>query len=1709
VNRYVTTIFLILISVVLLVAGFLGIVATTAWGQQFVTKQVNSYLAGKIKAPFRIGRVRYKLPDWIILEDVYFNTPTGDTLLAGRRMRVDLDMWGLLNNRVAINQVELERVNLNITRLSPGPNGGPPVFNFQHLLDAFDTGKPNEPADTVATPLAISLSGITLRDVRLRYADDVAGANVDAAVEGLRADFDKVDIATSTYRLKNVNISGLTTKARIYDGLPTSSTSVAASGDTLDLGLGAWKVDRAVWDIRVENADFATKGNVGRLRLESDYLYLTGERIGLRSVDLANSDISATLLKTTKAAAKKPASATSSSNGWRAALGRMMVANSRIRYDDQNAPRQRTGIDYSHLDLQQLSLNGQNLAYAPDRTAGQFRGGKFRERSGLRVEQLAGDVLYSNTLTSVANLLLQTALPNGQVGTLLRDRLVLRYDSLAQLSRAAEPTAAGRRAAGRVRVVLNLRQSRLAVSDLLLVAPFVAQYPPFTTTRTGIIRANAQASGTLAALNLPVFETSLLTGTRIRARGKLTDLTDPNRLGLTIDILEGVTNRADIQKLAPPGSLPPSIDLPPSVQLTGRLRGQLNNLVAQSAVARTAWGTAGFSGKLAGFVSGKNPTYGGTVSLDDFDAGKWLKDPKQFGKITGRANFNGRGLDPNTLQTSFRADVDEATVNGYRYQQLNANGQLAGGILTLKGSSNDPNARLTLNTRVNLTPGGKPSSGKSSAGVSAYPAISGQVAIEQLDLQKLGFYADPLEIRGNLDLALTSTDPTRPEGSVVARNASIRLKGQTYPIEQLVLRAVSENGRRVVTVQSPFAQLRLDGQFDYTRLYDIVAGEISRYFTIPELAYKPVPPPYDFSLRAKIYQSKLLQAFVPALSRLDTVRLTAYLDNKRDTSLSATLTTGLIEYDTIQVRGSSLALRAANGALQVSGQINGVRNNDLNIGRTTLTGNARNNRFDFRVVSKDSVNADRHAATGNVRSIGGNYQLRLADKGLLTNYVGWQADTAGYLQYGKAGILADNFVIRSGRQTITVSSTERYGNAPLRLSTDNVELANLARIASQDTTLASGLLNGTVVVRDYATGTPAGANLSFFGSFFVDSLRVMDKPIGNLSSRFTNADNGRVGVNVDLSGPFNDADLSGFYNPNNTRQALDFKINLKRLDARTIEAFSFGELRGARGQLTGQVSVDGAVNQPRFDGAVAFDSVAFNIRQLNATYRIDEEQLTFNGPTITLNNFAVTDTLNRTLTTDGTVTIRKLPDVAYDLRVKADEFQVLNAVRKDNDYAYGQARVSANLRIRGSGTSPSIVGDVKLEDDSKITIVLPDQTSSINQARDVVTFIDHRDTLALAKYLLRPKADSLRPRLAFDELSKANISLNLEATEKSELTIILDELNGDNLRARGNARLNVGLDAAGNISVAGRYEITEGVYALTYEVLKRQFQLQPGGSITFSGDPYKAEVDITAVYQTKADPSVLTASASTGQTVTGQKLPFNVELGISGNIAKPVLRFDVTQPKGGSFAQQSTAQQQIENELANRRRDQSQINKQVFGLLLLNSFIADNISDSFSGGSGGGIGGSAENLARSSVSEILSEQLQQFASGLIKGVDVDLNLLSSGASGKSQTNLNVGLSKNFLNGRLSVSVGRNFALDNNQSIGRNPAEVFDNISLNYKISRDGRYALRAYRRNNFQSDQAIVEGYVIETGVGFVVTVDYNTLQEMFSRRTTPPQPLP
>src|SRR5690606_30967836 len=314
--------------------------------------------------------------------------------------------------------------------------------------------------------------------------------------------------------------------------------------------------------------------------------------------------------------------------------------------------------------------------------------------------------------------------------------------------------------------------------------------------------------------------------------------------------------------------------------------------------------------------------------------------------------------------------------------------------------------------------------------------------------------------------------------------------------------------------------------------------------------------------------------------------------------------------------------------------------------------------------------------------------------------------------------------------------------------------------------------------------------------------------------------------------------------------------------------------------------------------------------------------------------------------------------------------------------------------------------------------------------------------------------------LTHTELSGINLSVNIVTDKEAIFTVVIDPGSQDALTIQGEAELNAGMNPAGDISLTGNYTVETGNYSFSFGPVKRVFQFKQGSTLTWSGDPLDARMDITAVYKLKAPTLELVQNqiGSEQPNLYKQRVPFDVNLHITEQRFQPRLSFDIDLDEDNAMISQDVAGK-VNTGLTQLRENESEMNKQVFALIVLGRFMAANPFESLSGGGG------AEAIARNSVSSLLSAQLNRLAGDLIQGVELDFNLQSeedyTTGSGQNRTDLNVGVSKMLFNDRLRVTVGSNFELEGNARPGEQTTNIAGDISVDYQLSEDGRYLVRA------------------------------------------------
>ena len=163
-------IFILLLLVILLVQ--------TPYVQNIVRQKGEQWLAAKLKTKVSIGRLYIDFPQTVELGDIYIEDLQKDTLLAGKSIKVEVNMWKLLHSDVAINTVSLQGITAKIKRQLPDTS-----FNFQFIADAFASKEVTPASAKDSSALKLALNKLLLNKVRLVYNDIVTGNDMEGWID--------------------------------------------------------------------------------------------------------------------------------------------------------------------------------------------------------------------------------------------------------------------------------------------------------------------------------------------------------------------------------------------------------------------------------------------------------------------------------------------------------------------------------------------------------------------------------------------------------------------------------------------------------------------------------------------------------------------------------------------------------------------------------------------------------------------------------------------------------------------------------------------------------------------------------------------------------------------------------------------------------------------------------------------------------------------------------------------------------------------------------------------------------------------------------------------------------------------------------------------------------------------------------------------------------------------------------------------------------------------------------------------------------------------------------------------------------------------------------------------------------------------------------------------------------------------------------------
>ncbi len=1627
--------------------------------QRFLTTRVQHYLENKLHTKVAIGRISFGLSGRVGLHNIYIEDKTRDTLLSGGLIKANVSFLKLLSNEVRVRDIEIDDVTAKIKRVLPDT-----VYNFQFVVDAFMSA-PSQTTDTsTSAPMKLDINQVTLKNINVTYSDAVAGSDMFAHIGEFAASIDTIDPYTQHFAIPRIILRNSTARMKqvkpLVEPKPLAEHVAAATTPTaMNVQFGGVEVQNVAFDYANDvSAAYAT-ANIGSFVARSRSLDMQHNSVNMDELSLKNSTIVARLgkteqAKTVKQEAKKEATAQAQA-GWNVFVSKFSLANNSIKFDDDNKPRTGNGVDFGHIDADNLSLAAERFVMTNDSTSVNIVSGSIREKSGLTVEELSGEILYAGNQSYVHNLDVRT--PGSQIGKSFE----VHYPSIEAVTK--DPTKAT--------VVVDLTGTRIQVRDILLLAPQLRSNPAFKRPND-VWQVNIAGSGNANQFNFRTLQFAGLGNTQLDAHGSLTGLTNPKNAGGDFVINRFHTTRSDIAVFAGDQLAKTGMNLPADMTASGTLTGNAGAVQVKLALA-TSDGSLNMAGRFANLADLNRLQYNAVLTARNVRVGKIMAQPA-IGDLTATVSVRGKGATPETMNTEFAVAVPAVTYNQYNYKNIRLNGSLVKTNFKVNAIIKDPNADADISLAGDY---------------SSHPSFSVHGMIDSIKFEPLHLATEPLIVRGRIDGTASDLTADNPTADIHITQGLFVSGANRLALDTVQLTSGRNGSENFMRFQSSVASAELVGTYKLAELGSVIQQAIQPYFAMTSGApAKPVQP-YDFRFSLNVAYDPIFAAFVPGLTAMQDVHASGRLSSKG--GISADLSIPSIVYQGNTISGLNFAANSAADGLRVTGGISRLKSgSSFDLYTTRVNALVANNKVDFSLGVDDQAGKNKYHIAGLfAQPTTGTYTVQLKPDSLLLNYQPWTVSANNLITVSPDNIAATNFTLQSGDQRLSMNSPGDRGQQLLVVDFSNFRVATITGFIKADSVLADGVINGNVRLSNFLKQP------NFTSDLTINDLSLRGDTIGNVAIKANSAGANRYNLETTITGKGNDVALQGWIENANATTNLNLDLNVRAIQLHSIEGATGGAIRNATGAINGTVAIRGTADKPLINGNLNFDRSSFVLSMLGSQFNLDKQSIAVTNDGLTFNKFTIKDSTGNALVFDGNVATTNFVNYNFNIKVTARDFQLLNSTKKDNPIYYGKMNISTDLGITGTESLPKVDGRITVNDGTALTFVVPQTQQGIEEREGIVQFVDMRN----------PANDSLFKN--YDSLNKTSVlgmdvAVNIEIKKEALFNVIVDAANGDFLNAQGEALLTAGIDPSGKITMTGTYTLEQGAYQLSFNFLQRKFEIAKGSTITWTGEPTSAKLDVTAVYVANTSPLDLVqdqveGSAAAIRNTYLQKLPFELHLNLTGELMKPIVAFDILLPEK-NYGVSNDVVTTVQSKLDQVREDEGELNKQVFSLLLLNRFVGQNPFQS----AGGGGGFNAGVYARQSASKLLTEQLNSLAAGLISGVDVNFDVASTEdyttGSMHNRTDLNLNVSKRLLNDRLKVSVGSNFELEGPQNSNQQSNNIAGNVALDYQLSRDGRYLVRFFRRNNYEGE---VDGYVIENGLSFIISVDYNRFREILHRR--------
>jgi len=1324
---------------------------------------------------------------------------------------------------------------------------------------------------------------------------------------------------------------------------------------------------------------------------------------------------------------KSTSTAKTKSKPWTIIFEKTAINNFHFRYKNQLKNEKVSGINFNDLDVRNFSTVVNNIDIAHHLFKGDIQHLTLKEKSGFYLKNLTTNATVDTNRILLQHLLIQTQ------RSVLKDYLSAGFRSFNDFGDFVK----------KVHIDGDLRSSHISSSDIAYFSG---------SNRVNFeLGITAHIQGQVG--NLKVKNSTITAGqaTFIKGDFNLRGLPDINKTTMELKFDQLATNKKDLDFLISHFTGKPNAKAPGifskfgNISFSGKITGSSNNLVAVGTF-KTKLGRLDPDINLKINKAGI-PAYKGKISAYDFDLGTLLDD-NTLGRITFNATINGSGDALKNLNENVIASISYIDFKGYRYQNVAVNGTFINKKIDAKLAINDKNIHFDAIGSLDLNP--------------ELPVYDFSATIKNAHLNALKLIKDTITLSTELKTRFSGNDLKNFEGNILLSPIRVIDPRNNYLLDSVYFAASGEGDSRVIALKSDAADGSIQGSYDLATLPSYFKTIVKKY--IPSLNTEiSTPKPQNFKFELKIKNiNPLLAIFAPDITIPEQGTFVGKF-NSADKTATINGFIKTIKYKKIVFHNFILDESTADNQLSLNVSLSRVdltdslfiKNIDINnfVNKDTV-------KFNVKLADKDATNQlDLYGLVEFGRDT--IAKLKLLPSDIVLEHQKWRLQEQVRIRLLDNKTQVSGFELSNGQQKVYIDGfISDQPEDKLKVSFSKFSMGTLDQLTKTSDIQLKGLVNGDVLLSSILKNPGVDAHLN------IDSFKMNKTLVGNIKI-VSSLDNARSRANVNLNilnRGLETLNIGGtYYLGKEQGDKLDFDVKMTQTEAIIFEPFIKTLVSGIKGTVSTNLKLTGSLAKPQLNGDITLDSTGMTINYLKTPYTLSDK-ISVNNSVINIHDLVLKDIHGGQGTVNGTVDLNNLSNPTINADLMAKNLMALNTTFRDNHLYFGTAYATGKFSFNGPTDNLNI--DIKANTEAGTVFNIPLNTSSTVSDYDFITFKSHKDTTGYNVAKVK----------AFN-----GITLNFDLTADEKTTVIITTELGK-LTGVGQAKnLNMHINSLGDFDMVGGFSITSGKFELTTKnFISKNFLINQGGTIRWSGDPANAEINLNAIYEVRTDISPLYTAAGFQSPKGNEQVLVQAEMILTKTLLHPDVNFDFNFPTDPS----------IKDDLGTYLADNNNRSKQAFNIIATRSFA--------SGNNNGTLTNQVVNTASTAVSELFFNRFNSVLNQNIQNVDVNLRSFNDA----SLTLRLLKDSRLIINGSLfNTSANSNNLFNNSSSLlNSNFNNLTKDFEASYLIRANGtltaRYSYRVLNTTTLNTIDQLTVQYV--NGLGLVYQKDFDTPWEFF-----------